>query len=361
MNKSIYHIIGLMSGTSLDGLDLAYCCFEYKNDQWNFEIPYSTTIEYDSDLKKSLADAPLLNGMDLIKLDRDYGTFLGQKVLEFIQVNNIQNVDFISSHGHTVFHQPNRGFTLQIGSGSAIAAATKCTVVSDFRSLDVANGGQGAPLVPIGDILLFSDYRFCLNLGGFSNVSFYKTEKRIAFDICPVNIVLNDLSMRLGKDYDDGGKIARSGMIIRDMLGDLNGIDYYFIDPPKSLGKEWVEEKIQPLLKKYENHSIQDLIATFTEHVAIQISRVLEAESNSEDSVLVTGGGAFNTYLIEMIKKNTRVKVIVPTPEIINYKEALIFAFLGLLRFENKVNCLASVTGAKSDSCGGAIYNPQNY
>lgn len=351
MNKKEVFAIGLMSGTSLDGLDLVYLKF-ISNSSFQFQIIASETINYSWLWKEKLQNAIHLSESNLEKLDVDYGSFLGEKVNEFIKEKEIENLDFIASHGHTVFHQPEKGITKQIGKGQRIAEITNCKVVCDFRTQDVLLGGQGAPLVPIGDRYLFSEYDACINLGGFANISFEKDNERIAFDISPVNVVLNCYSQKLGFEYDDKGQLSSEGMINESVLEKLNQLKFYKKQPPKSLGIEWVNSIILPLLSEIENP--QDVLRTFTEHVAEQLANNIDRFK----TVLFTGGGVFNSFLISRIQDKTNTEIIIPSKEIIDYKEALIFAFLGLLRLDNKINCLSSVTGASKNHSSGVIFNP---
>jgi anhydro-N-acetylmuramic acid kinase len=353
----IYKVIGIMSGTSLDGLDLAYCHLIYKNSKWSFEILQAETIEYDVQRQNAFTEIMEKSALDITLLNADLGSFIGNEVSAFINKYSL-HPDFVSSHGHTIFHQPSKLMTLQIGSGTHISAACSLPVVCDFRSLDVALGGQGAPLVPIGDKLLFSDYEFCLNLGGIANISFDKNQKRIAFDICPVNIVLNKLSLKLGHPFDKDGLLAKKGKVDQALLKDLNASDFYKHDYPKSLGKEWIDENIFPIIDASKISS-EDKLCTFCQHIAIQIDAVIKnAGLSSSSKILITGGGAFNVFLIERLKliSSERVNVIVPDKHTVMFKEALIFAFLGVLRIRNAVNCLSSVTGASRDNIGGALY-----
>lgn len=353
MNKKIAHAIGLMSGTSLDGLDLAYVTFT-SEDRYDFQILATDTIDYSLQWKDQLQKAIHLDEKSLEKLDADYGVFLGEQVNEFIKKHKIQHIDFIASHGHTVFHQPEKGITKQIGKGERIAEITHHKVVCDFRTQDVDFGGQGAPLVPIGDRLLFAEYHACINLGGFANISFEQHQQRIAFDISPVNVVLNHFSKELGFDYDNRGNLARQGIIHEDVLNKLNQLDFYQQTPPKSLGIEWVNKEVFPLLLGIEFP--KDVLRTFVEHVAIQVASIIKPFT----SILFTGGGVFNEFLLERIQELCDTKLVISDSEIINYKEALIFAFLGLRKLENQVNCLASVTGAKYDHSSGVIHNFNN-
>lgn len=338
-----------MSGTSLDGLDICYAKFQNITN-WEFEILKTETIPYSPEWKNRLQNAILLSAEDLLALDKEYGFYLGEKTQEFISKNNIADLDFIASHGHTVFHQPQRKFTLQIGDGRAIKLTIKKPVIYDFRSQDVLMGGNGAPLVPIGDELLFSQYDACLNLGGFSNISLQKNHQRIAFDISPVNVVLNYFAEKLGKNYDENGDFARNGAINFKILEQLNALTFYQKSAPKSLGVEFVNSKVFPLLK---DETPENIIATFTEHIAEQIAKVFN--DNQLKTVLVTGGGTFNNYLLEKIREKSQTELIVPDENIINFKEALIFAFMGVLRLRNEVNVLCSATGSSENHCSGIL------
>ncbi|REC61898.1 anhydro-N-acetylmuramic acid kinase [Chryseobacterium pennae] len=341
--------IGLMSGTSLDGLDICLAEFE-KKDKWHFQILEAETLPYPADWEKKLRNSIHLPAADLLELHSDYGFYLGQKAKTFIEKHQLENIDLIASHGHTVFHQPQRKFTLQIGDGRAVKMETSVPVVYDFRSQDVLMQGNGAPLVPIGDELLFSQYDACLNLGGFSNISLKSEEKRIAFDISPVNIVLNHLAQQLNENFDENGDLAKKGEIVEALLAQLNSLDFYQLPHPKSLGIEWCNQHIFP---KLNGISPLDALATFTEHIAQQISAVIN-KYNIQD-ILVSGGGAYNTFLIEKIKAKTEAEIIIPEKEIIEYKEALIFAFMGVLKMNNEINVLSSATGSIADHCSGII------
>lgn len=352
MQNDFKHIIGLMSGTSLDGIDLVYVKFNIY-DYNSFEILASDTISYSSKWKYDLQNAISFSYQKLAELDVLFGRLLGEKVKNFIHKNNIEELDFIASHGHTVFHQPENGITLQIGNGQEIANTTNQQVICDFRTQDVQLGGQGAPLVPIGDELLFSNYDYCINLGGFANVSFKKENQRIAFDICPVNIVLNHYCKKIGLEYDDEGKLASEGKINYQLLERLNSLAFYKQAPPKSLGLEWVQQEILPLINGFQLET-KDVLRTFVEHSAKQIGRIISNKS----SVLVSGGGVYNSFLIKRIEYFSNIKIEYPKKEIIEFKEALIFAFLGLLRSENQINCLKSVTGASKNHSSGKIFLP---
>lgn len=346
----IFQAIGLMSGTSLDGLDICVAKFEKQNSVWKFEILQAETLPYSEKWENQLKNSIHLSAEELLELHSEYGFFLGKAANSFIEKYNLENIDVIASHGHTVFHQPQRKFTLQIGDGRAINIETGFPVVYDFRSQDVLMGGNGAPLVPIGDEFLFSEYDACLNLGGFSNISLKLDDQRIAFDIAPVNIVLNKLAQNFNQNFDVNGDLAKQGKIDTELLSKLHSLDFYSQSHPKSLGIEWCNENIFPL---FEGLDSKDILATFTEHAAEQISKIFNQYQLK--NVLFTGGGTYNSYLIEKIKEKTNSEIIIPEKEIIDFKEALIFAFMGVLRINNEINVLSSATGSSSDHSSGII------
>ena len=344
-----YHIIGLMSGTSLDGLDIVKCIFK-KEKKWSYIVEKYQTIEYSVFWEEKLKNLHKKDKKEITKCGIEYGKYLGVKVNEFLKKNNLKT-DYISSHGHTIFHDPKNQYTLQIGDGQSILNSTNITIINNFRELDISLFGEGAPLVPIGDLHLFNKYKYCLNLGGFANISEKKAENNIiAFDICAVNFVLNMLSNKLGYKYDNKGKISQGGGINKLLLDQLNNLDFFKNKGAKSLGREWVETNIFPLLEK-TTISIEDKMRTFTEHIAIQIGKYLKNKS-----VLVTGGGVYNDFLIERVKYYSNSEIIIPKTETIDFKEAIIFAFLGVLKLRNENNCLSSVTSAIRDCSGGEIF-----
>ena len=347
-----------MSGTSLDGLDLAYCSFRLKHDKWEFSIQQTAFVAYDEQFRNRLKGAINLSAIELLMLNNEYGSWLGEQSKLFLDQHQL-SVDFISSHGHTVFHQIHKKFTYQIGAGQYLANASGCTVICDFRTMDVALGGQGAPLVPIGDALLFPEYDFCLNLGGISNVSFQKEEQRLAFDISPANMLLSHILKPTNLSFDDKGQLAKSGKLIPSLLEQLNGLAFYSRPFPKSLGYEWFYEHVIPLLNK-RKEGIEDQLHTAVHHIAFQIAEALKPNAELKTNLLATGGGAKNTFLIETIQHymGNNIQVIVPSATLLDFKEALVFAFMGVLRFQNQINSLKSVTGASTDSSGGVIYKP---
>jgi anhydro-N-acetylmuramic acid kinase len=346
-----YNVIGLMSGTSMDGVDIAYCEFLYENQNWSFKIIEAKTIPYDQNWTVRLSQLHKQPIHLFPKTDAFYGRYLGKITNQFIAENQL-NIDFVSSHGHTIFHQPENGFTAQIGCGAGISAECGLPVVNNFRAIDVMRGGQGAPLVPIGDQFLFADYDACLNLGGFSNISFKNSQK--AFDISPCNMAFNLLANELNLPFDEEGNIAASGSTNEALLNALNNIDFYKKNNAKSLGIEWFNQSFLPVLNQFENEPIENKMATISLHIAQQIAKVINVENI--DNVLVTGGGAYNDILIQNIQSLTKTKIEIPDAITINYKEALIFAFLGVLRIRNEINILKSVTGAVSNSIGGALH-----
>ena len=354
MIKDEYNVIGVMSGTSLDGIDLVYAKF-FLDETWSFEIIYAETVEYPSNWYERLKELVNTSIEELKEIDTNYTKHLAKVIRDFITKYQIKNIDAICSHGHTALHQPENKLTYQIGNKPVLAELLKETVVCDFRVQDVELGGQGAPLVPIGDELLFSEFDFCLNLGGFANISMNFKGTRIAYDICPVNIVLNHYVGKFGLNYDDEGKIASKGNISVDLLKQLNALDFYKATYPKSLGLEWVNTNIFPLIDTFELE-IQNILKTFVEHIAIQIASKIKKKNTR--NILITGGGVYNLYLIDRIKAHSIHKLIVPKKEVIEFKEALIFGFLGVQKLRNEVNCLSSVTGSIKDHSSGKIFLP---
>ncbi len=356
MSQVNYNMIGLMSGTSGDGLDLAYCRYELQ-EQWTFEIVKAQTIPFPEELGERLADSHLLSALDLALLDVDFGKWMGLRVKDFCMENHLTPYA-VCSHGHTVFHQPQKRISVQIGNGWALHQASGLKVINDFRMLDVQNGGQGAPLVTIGDRLLFPQMDFCINLGGIANISMEYQGKRIAFDCSPFNILMNPLAQKLGREYDDRGQWAKAGKLNPSLFSQLNELPYYKNDKAKSLGREDMEDVFTPLIQSAGSDE-KDLLHTLIEHYAFQISKIiLQYKSTDSPKVLLTGGGAYNEYFVERLdhflggswKKHPTSK------KLIEFKEALVFGFLGVLRLRGEVNCLASVTGANTDTSGGVIY-----
>tara|TARA_R110001592_G_scaffold151883_1_gene378902 strand:- start:128125 stop:129177 length:1053 start_codon:yes stop_codon:yes gene_type:complete len=347
-----------MSGTSGDGLDIA-CC-EFTNEKiWHFKIIKAETIPFTKELEQSLQNAHLLDAESLECLDLEFGEWMGQAVKDFCLKNNLKP-SAIASHGHTVFHRPDLKMTKQIGNGFALSYAAGLPVINDFRKLDVILGGQGAPLVPIGDALLFSDFDFALNLGGIANISMDHQGERIAFDTCPFNLLLNHFALKSGKAYDDGGNLAKSGSIIPEALSALNALDFYQQYGAKSLGRENISQDFLPVLN-HDTYLPKDVLATLSEHFAACIAKIIldhVKDKSTKHRLLVTGGGAYNSFFIQNLQNKIchSVNLVLPEKQLIDFKEALVFAFLGVLRLRKETNCLASVTGATKNNCGGTIF-----
>jgi len=350
MKKQRYKVLGVMSGTSLDGVDLALCYFNM-HKKITYEMPLAKTIAYSNHWKSRLQSAVGFSSKELTQLDLEYTKYLGGIIKTFIEENNIKDLDAVCSHGHTVLHRPDQGVTLQIGNLEQISKDTQQTVVCDFRVQDLVFGGQGAPLVPLGDLLLFSKYDYCLNLGGFANVSKVSRGVSIAYDICPVNVVMNHYAQKLALPYDAGGELAKSGNVLPDVLKLLDALSYYKLPAPKSLGIEWVHREIMPILKASQAKEV-DILRTCVTHFASQIAQQFIPGS----SVLVTGGGAYNSFLLQQIKAQINVFLAVPSKPLIEFKEALIFGLLGVLKLRGEVNCLSSVTGASKDHSSGVVF-----
>jgi anhydro-N-acetylmuramic acid kinase len=355
----VYKIIGLMSGTSLDGLDLAYCHIWEQKGFWEFDIKKTKNVSYSVEMLAELKDAISLPAEKLIELHNVYGTWLGGQALAFINEHNLE-VDYIASHGHTTHHRPEMGLTFQVGSGQHLANTAGYPIISDFRTNDMALGGQGAPLVPIGDRIFFSEYDFCLNLGGISNISFEAKDKRIAYDIGLANMILNYITRKVDLDYDENGNMARSGTLNPTMLKRLNALKYYALPHPKSIGYEWFLAEVVPIVDETTD-TIENLLHTSIQHICDKIVQQIELNPVSKKQrLLVTGGGALNAFLIETLEKKlgNTTTVVVPEKIIIEFKEALVFALMGVLRVERRINVLSSVTGAKKDSSSGVVYLP---
>ncbi|WP_276500879.1 anhydro-N-acetylmuramic acid kinase [Terrimonas pollutisoli] len=362
----IYRAIGLMSGSSLDGLDIVFAEIHENGGKWSYEIKAADCYPYASNWIDKLKNAVTLNALDYQLLHTDYGHYLGQQVNRFVEEHQLQyKVAVIGSHGHTTFHLPAKKMTAQLGDGAAIAAATSLPVVSDLRAMDVALGGQGAPIVPIGEKLLLGDYDYFLNIGGIANISFNQ-ESFLAFDICAANRVLNMLAAREGKEYDEGGKMAASGNVDNALLAKLNGLDFYKEAYPKSLANDFGTNIVYPLILD-AGSSTADALRTYSEHIAMQVTHAIASVNTlklqtSGLKLLCTGGGAFNNFLVERLHdhlKQLDIEVMIPDEKLVKYKEALIMALIAVLRWREETNVLATVTGAKRDSVGGAMWMGQ--
>ncbi len=362
----VYRAIGLMSGSSLDGLDIAFAEFQENAGNWTWELLQAECYPYDEDWTGRLKNATTLTALDYLLLHADYGHYIGKQVNDFIAKYQLHyKVSLIASHGHTVFHVPAKKMTSQLGDGSAIAATTGLPVVSDLRALDVALGGQGAPIVPIGEKIILKEYDLFLNLGGIANIS-VNADPYIAFDICPANRVLNMLSNNAGRTFDDGGTMAASGSINSALLDRLNQFDYYKKPFPKSLANDFGTDTIYPMINK-AGIPIPDALRTYVEHIAFQIQKAISTldkiqHRSSQLKLLTTGGGAFNTFLVERLReglKEQQIELVIPEAQLVNFKEALIMAFIGVLRWRQEFTVMSSVTGALRNSIGGALWTGQ--
>jgi anhydro-N-acetylmuramic acid kinase len=362
-----YRAIGLMSGSSLDGLDIAFVVFNETGGKWTYKMEASDCKPYSSEWMERLKGATALSARDYMQLHAHYGHYLAEQVNDFIAQNSLSHrVQLIASHGHTTFHEPLGKMTAQLGDGSALAAGTGINTVSDLRCMDVALGGQGAPIVPVGEKLLFAEYPLLLNLGGIANITAALPNGYMAFDICPANRVLNMLAADNGLDYDNGGSIAASGTLRDEALYAINQLPYYSQPFPKSLANEFGMETVYPILKKF-NLSIPDALRTMVEHIVIQITRntgrLVSKLQPGNRKMLVTGGGALNTFLVERLSNNLQtlgIEIVVPDLQTIQYKEALVMALLGVLRWREENTVLHSVTGASRSSIGGAVWMGQD-
>jgi len=350
----IFSAIGVMSGSSLDGLDLAFCEFE-RTANWSFKILKVTTYPFSEEWRLKLYSLPTKSQREIDKMDIEFGQFIGQAVNEFLQDSDLKP-DLIASHGHTIFHDPGKGYTLQIGDGRTIANLTGITTINDFRSKDIEFGGQGAPLVPIGDEFLFSEYDFCLNIGGIANISFDIDGNRLAFDICAANQLLNHLSLQLGAPFDKNGAYAQLGKLNISLLKKLNSDPYFLLETPKSLSNQYIQTAFTSLLET-SNAPVEDKLYTVVKHIAFQVNEAIKNRSGGK--ILLTGGGAHNSFLVDAISMETNKAIVVPDEKIIDFKEAIIFAFMGVLRNQGEINCLASVTGASKDLSCGIVHYPE--
>jgi len=350
------NVLGIMSGTSMDGIDLALCSVDQNGENWNVNILKAITLPYNETWRVRLSQLKYQNPELYARTDVFYGRYLGELALAFQKESGLE-IDLIASHGHTIFHQPQKWITAQVGDGATLYGTSGIPTVSNFRRADVAAGGQGAPLVTLGDELLFSEYDACLNLGGFCNVSLKTDSGRLSFDIAPCNIVLNRLARERKLKFDEGGKIAEPGNIIYPLLEQLNSIGYYKKSAPKSLGREWINKEFWHLVRDFDDHSLEDRMKTLVDHIGQQIGENIEqlAEDSSTARVYVTGGGAFNPTLVDHLRTHTDAEIIVPDAQVIEYKEALIFGLLAVLRVQNKTNILKSYTGAENDSVSGEL------
>lgn len=352
--KSKYKVVGLMSGTSLDGLDLAYCVFQKVASGWKYQIEKASTVRYPAEWLSRLSEAHTLGGQELMAVDASYGAYLGKATRTFLDKHGLK-VDFVASHGHTVFHQPDKKFTTQIGNGYSLHVASGLPVICDFRMQDVAFGGEGAPLVPAGDKLLFHEYDVCLNLGGIANLSVDVKGKRLAYDICFCNMGLNFLAGEASMKYDKNGELAAEGTVNKGMLKSLDKIYSKLRRKRPSLGREIFEKEVLAVIKD-KSIPLEDRLCTFTESAAREICDAIK-DHRPRARVLCTGGGTFNAFLIARMLDNggDDITFMIPDEDVVKFKEAMVFAFLGVLRVRNEINCFSSVTHALRDSSSGTM------
>ncbi len=344
-----YTALGVMSGSSLDGLDLALCTFTVDDDGWRYTLDDAYTLPYEEPFRQRLRQVMQGTALELTRMDRDLGDLIGHACTAFLRG---RPVDVIASHGHTVFHQPDEGLTLQIGHGARIAAVTGLPVVTDFRTMDVALGGQGAPLVPLGERLLFPEHRNFLNLGGICNIAHHGPAGVLGYDVCIGNQALNLLAEEAGHAFDRDGELARSGTVDNALLERLNALPFHQVPPPRSLGREWFEAEVRPLITD-ATLPLRTRLRTVVEHIAMMIDRSF---TDRTSSLLTTGGGAHNGFPVERLNARLDHRVVVPGKRLVDFKEALIFAMLGVRRLRAESTALADVTGATAESVGGALH-----
>lgn len=356
----VYNVIGVTSGTSLAGLDLVFVALTEVRGKWTYEIKAAERLAYTPEWEEKLGSAANLPARDYLLLNSEYGHYTGHAVKQFISQHQLDHqVHFITAHGHTVFHVPGQKMTAQLGDGAAIAAVTGLPVISDLRAMDVALGGKGAPILPIAEQLLFPDYRYRVNLGENATIAIQKDEQFLAFDICPCNYILDTLAETLGRAYDDEGKLAAGGVTDQPLLGALNGLAFYNEKYPRTLASKFGTGIVMPMIQQHQL-STQGKLNTYTHHIAAQIEKVvkdlLPQEEDTSRSLLLTGGGTANTYLVKVIEEVLQPLNITVTTQNEPFRNALMIALLGALRWRQEPNALASVTGAEKDSVGGALW-----
>lgn len=365
-----YKVIGLMSGSSLDGLDIAYCSFTVRPSEASiivtkWDLLQAATAPFSEQWRARLSHLPTVSALAFAKTHTYFGHYMAELVQPFLQKYSIEP-DFIAAHGHTIFHYPDQNMTAQIGDGAALAALTGYPVICDFRTQDVAAGGEGAPLAPLADKLLFGEYDFFLNIGGIINISCNANGKYVAFDITAANQVLNELAKQLGLAYDADGQLAAAGSLSEQAFHDANDIPYFDAPYPKSLDNQWVREHIMPHFL-HPQTTVEDRLRTTCEHIGYQTAKAIrqivereQLDTTKPYRLLATGGGALNRFLVQTIERYCQkvldIEIIIPDQRIIEFKEAVLMALMGVLRVENVPNCLKTVTGAKRNAIGGAIY-----
>jgi len=349
-------ILGLMSGSSLDGIDMALCSFSGLGESLQWKLIHSVHVPFEPKWKKLLQDLPGSSAYDLSLADYDFGNLLGASSKKYF---SDFKPDYIASHGHTIFHYPALKMTCQIGNGAVIASASGINTICDFRSMDIGYGGQGAPIVSLFDLDFFGGLDVLVNLGGIANLTVPDKNQTIAYDIGPCNQLLNYLAGSIGLEYDQDGLLAAQGEIDQNLLKTLSGHSYFDRTFPKTLDNGYIFNEFVPILDK-SKASVQDKLRTVVELIAKMLSREITmhlANHKTKAGVMFTGGGAKNTFLMETFrKKAVGFEMIETDDEMIDFKEAIMMAYLGYLRVKGKINVLSKVTGASKDSIGGSIY-----
>ncbi|MBS3913010.1 MAG: anhydro-N-acetylmuramic acid kinase [Bacteroidetes bacterium] len=350
-------VVGIMSGTSMDGVDLCLAEISESNGSWDYKILARETVPFEEKWRVRLSQLRYQNSEVYVKTDIFFGKYLGELVNNFLQKNN-ESAELVASHGHTVFHDPAGWITSQAGDGATLSATSGLPVVSNFRRADVALGGQGAPLVGIGDDIFFGEYDACLNLGGFCNISANIEGKRIAYDVAPCNIILNRLARDRGQKYDVNGQIAEAGEVIYPLLNDLNEIPFYKKSWPKSLGREWINKEFWYIVRDFDSEPLENRMKTLVMHIAQQVANTIDhlfGENGNGKKILVTGGGANNLCLVDYLRSESDAEIVIPENDIVEYKEALVFGLLGAMRVKNITNTQGSATGAKASTIAGSL------
>jgi anhydro-N-acetylmuramic acid kinase len=362
-NNMVYRAIGVMSGSALEGLDIIFAEFHISSGAWQYTVQAAECYPYTDDWREKIRTAGSLSSIDYLALHAEFGHYIGEQVNRFIEAHQLQyKVQLVVSHGHISFHLPEKKLTAQLGEGASIAAVTGINVVSDLRVMDVALGGKGAPLFPLGEKLLFSEYACFLNIGSIANITFHEPGGVIAFDVCPANRILNMLAAQSGKAYDDGGKMAKAGEVKPELLKILNGLEYYSMPYPKSLTSDFASDVIYPLVR---GAGVNDAMRTVVEHIAVQTANAVSQlnKGGAPLKLLITGGGANNSFLVSRIQsllEPLNVEAVLPDPYIVDFKESLVVALLGILRWREENSALAEITGASRDSIGGAVWIGQD-
>lgn len=359
--RMVYNVIGLTSGTSLAGLDIVFVALTEVRGKWTYELKAAERLAYTSEWEEKLGGAAALPARDYFLLHSEYGHFIGHAVNQFIAQHQLDHkVHFITSHGHTVFHVPAQKMTAQLGDGAAIAAVTGISVISDLRSVDVALGGKGAPVLPVAEQLLFPDYHYRVNLAENATIAAQPDGQLIAFDVCPCNYVLDTLAGLLGRPFDEEGKLAAGGVTDQGLLDALNGLAFYNEQYPRTLTSKFGTGTILPMIQQ-QQLSTQGKLNTYIHHIAAQVAAAVQQLTPSEEgaayNLLLTGGGARNTYLVETIRTILQPLNVTVTVQEEPFRNALMIALLGALRWRQEPNALSAVTGAEKDSVGGALWS----